>query len=66
MEAIGKIDLSVLAHPPSSPDLAPHDFHLSPENEGRPSWTPVGLEEVERYVRTWMKNPIVKFLQGGC
>jgi hypothetical protein len=51
---------------PYSPDLAPHDFHLSSETDGRPSWTPVGLEEVERSVRTWMKNPSVKFFRGGC
>jgi len=48
-----------------SPDLAPHDVHLSPENEGRPSWTPVGLEEVGRSVRTWMENRSAKFFRGG-
>jgi len=30
MEAIENLDLTILPHSPYSPDLAPCDFHLSP------------------------------------
>jgi histone-lysine N-methyltransferase SETMAR len=40
VEAIEKLDLTIISHPPYSPDLAPCDFQ-SPRNEGRPLWISV-------------------------
>jgi hypothetical protein len=41
MEAIEKLDLTILPHSPYSRDLAPCNFHLFPKMKEGPSWTSV-------------------------
>jgi histone-lysine N-methyltransferase SETMAR len=56
MEAIEKLDLTIVPHPPYSPYLAPSDFHLFPKMKEDLCDS---NEDVERIVRTWMKKQSV-------
>jgi hypothetical protein len=66
MEAIEKLDLTIVPHPPYSPDLAPCDFHLFPKmKEDLCGYLCDSDEEVERIVRTWMKKQSVGFFRDS-
>jgi hypothetical protein len=66
MEAIEKLELTILPHPPYSPDLAPCDIHLFPEmTEGLREHLCDSNEDMERTVRTWMKKQSVEFFRDG-
>jgi histone-lysine N-methyltransferase SETMAR len=57
MEEIEKLDLTILPHPPYSPDLAPCSFHLSPKMKKHlRGHLYDSNEEVERTFGTWMKK----------
>jgi histone-lysine N-methyltransferase SETMAR len=64
VEAIERLDLTILPHRSYNPDLAPHDFHLFPKmNEDLRGHLYDSNEEVERTVRTWMKKQSVEFFR---
>jgi hypothetical protein len=66
MEAIQKLDVTIVPHPPYSPDLAPHYVHLFPKmKEDHRGYLCDSNEEVERNFRTWMKKRIVEFFHDG-
>jgi hypothetical protein len=66
MKAIEKLDLTIIPHPPYSPDLAPCNLHLFPEmKEDLSAYLYGSSEEVERIVRTCMKQQSVEFFHDG-
>ena len=53
---------TILRHPPNSPDLVPCDFHLFPKmKEDLLGHLCDSSEEVERSVRTWLRQQSVEF-----
>ena len=66
MEAIENLNLTILPHSPYSPDLAPCDFHLSPNmKEDLHGYLCGSNEGLERTVRSWMKERSVDFFHDG-
>jgi histone-lysine N-methyltransferase SETMAR len=66
MEANEKLDLTILPHPPYSPDLVPCDFHLFQKmKEDLCGYLYDPDEEVEWTVRTWMKKQSLEFFCEG-
>jgi len=63
-EATEKLPLTILQHPPNSPDLVPYDFHLFPKmKEDLFGHLYDSSEEVERSIRTWMRQQSVEFFR---
>jgi hypothetical protein len=66
VEAIEKLDLTILPHLSQSPDFMLCDFHLFPKmREDIRGHRCDSNEELERTVRTWLKKQNVEFLHGG-
>jgi histone-lysine N-methyltransferase SETMAR len=66
MEAILKVDLTIVPQPPYSPDLAPCDFHLFPKmNEDLRGHLYDSNKEAEKNVKTWMTKQSVEFFRDG-
>jgi hypothetical protein len=57
MQAIGTLDVSILPHPPYSPDLALCDFHLFPKmKEDLSGHQYASNEAVKRTIKTWLRK----------
>jgi histone-lysine N-methyltransferase SETMAR len=66
MEAVEKLDLTIVLHPPYSPDLVPCDSLLLPKmKEDLCGYLYDSDKEVGRADRTWMKKQSVEFFRDG-
>jgi len=65
-DEIQRVELSVLPHPPYSPDLAPSDFHLFPKLKEHLKGQHFSCdEEVKSAVRKWFQKQNTNFFKGG-
>ena len=65
-EAIQRLDLSVLPHPPYSPDLAQSDFHLFPKLKEHLNGQSFSCdEEVKSAVRKWFQKQNTNLFKDG-
>jgi histone-lysine N-methyltransferase SETMAR len=66
VEAIRTWDLSILAHRPYSPDLAPCDFNLFPKiKEDLRGHQYASNEAVKRTVKSWLRKQSGEFFRDG-
>jgi histone-lysine N-methyltransferase SETMAR len=65
MEAIGTLDLNILPHPPYSPDMAPHHFHLFPKMKKDFRGHQYASNGAVKTVKTRLRKRSAEFFRDG-